>query len=211
MASSSLEPRRPRLLPQNRKLRHLKGLSLRNLCFDPPLLQTTDDARITSSNPKKLAVVREAADSLLHPSLSSGNLRRDSIRAASSEQARPSPARRVSLGSAHASPSVRQKKLAEVVDAAVGDVFFSLHVPGQEDNIQSPIYISEVGEKSAVSSLPFFHLIAWHSPLTAARTSTFASLTLPTPNPTSRDHAPSSCVFGPSDPGPTRGSLCSRS
>lgn len=160
---SSLEPRRPRLLPQNRKLRHLKGLSLRNLCFDPPRLQTTDDTRIASySSPKKLAVVREAADSL-HPSLSSGNLRRDSIRAASAEQARPLPARRVSLGSAQASPSVRQKKLAEVLDATVGDVFFSLHVPGQEDNIQTPVYISEVGEKSAVSFPFHFPLRCLHS------------------------------------------------
>jgi hypothetical protein len=45
-----------------------------------------------------------------------------------------------------ASPKARQKKLEEQIDASVADVFFSLHVQGEEE----PVYISEVGERSAV-------------------------------------------------------------
>lgn len=141
---SSLEPRRPRLLAQNRKLRHLKGLSLRNLSFDPPHLQTADDAYVADSSPRKLEVLREAGS--LHPSRSSETLRQDSLRVGKNV-ARPQQTRRVSLGSAFATPAVRQKKLEEVLDAAVGDVFFSLHVAAHDE----PMYISEVRHKSAVS------------------------------------------------------------
>jgi hypothetical protein len=47
---------------------------------------------------------------------------------------------------AHANPLTRQKKLEALVDSVVADVFFSLHVPGEEE----PVYISEVRERSAV-------------------------------------------------------------
>lgn len=170
---SSLEPRRPRLLAQNRKLRHLKGISLRNLCFDLPHLQTADDAYVSDTSPRKLQVLREAGS--LHPSRSSETLRQDSLRVGKNV-ARPPQPRRVSLGSAFTPPSVRQKKLEQVLDAAVGDVFFSLHVATQDE----PIYISEVREKSAVSIQScFFSCPAPHYMLTVCccRTSTSSSST----------------------------------
>lgn len=139
--SSLAEPRRPRLLAQNRKLRHLRGVWLRNLSFAPATLRTTDDADINRS-PKKLQVLRESGQ--LHPSRSSENLRNDSLR---SESLRPQIARRTSLSMAHANPVARQKKLETLVEEAVGDVFYSLHVGGCAD----PVYVSEVRERSAVS------------------------------------------------------------
>ena len=177
-------PRRPRLLPQNRKLRHLRALSLRNLTFAPAHLRSADDAAVGAriGSPQhqraKLETLRESGQ--LQHSRSSGSLRGDSLRqsvsdglastqaqgsssslaagaaaaaaaaAAASSETRPSlqRGRRTSLSlSAHfASPGARQKRLEEQVDAAVADVFFSLHVNGETE----PIYISEVGERSAV-------------------------------------------------------------
>lgn len=167
--SSLSEPRRPRLLPQNRKLRHLRGLSLRNLSFAPVHLRTADDAAIVGRSPlqqrTKLEALRESGS--LHHSRSSGSLRADvgsGLRTSVSDglpsllqQVNPSASlaasastqrpRRTSLSlSAHSSPAARQRRLEEQVDAAVADVFFSLHVDGEAE----PVYISEVQERSAV-------------------------------------------------------------
>lgn len=166
--SSLSEPRRPRLLPQNRKLRHLKGISLRNLSLAHTHLRTADDAalgRVSSSSTAsmssvptlstassqparsttKLEPLHETAP-LLHPSRSSENLRPPP--SSSSEALRPARPRRASLnlGAAQATPAHRQKKLEEYIDGAVGDVFFSLHATDESD----PLYISEVRERSAV-------------------------------------------------------------
>lgn len=143
----SVEPRRPRLLPQNRKLRHLNGLSLRNLSFAPPrLLRTADDADlIVQKNTQKLEPLREAGT--LQSSRSSDNLRRDSLHSGQDGGARPQQARRTSLSLAHWNLGTRQKKLEEVVDTAVGDTFFTVHVSGEKE----PVYVSEVKLKSAVS------------------------------------------------------------
>lgn len=140
--SSLSEPRRPRLLAQNRKLRHLQGISLRNLAFAPTHLTTADDAALAS--PSKLDVVRETQQ--LQQSRSSESLRTDGIRA---EKRRPQRPRKTSLSLAHASPVVRQKMLETYVDGVLGDVFLSLHAGGDSE----PVYISEVRERSAV----------WHS------------------------------------------------
>lgn len=150
--STFSEPRRPRLLPQNRKLRHLKGLSLRNLSFAPTRLQTTDDAGITNTSPSKLGVLRESTTQL-HASRSSDNLRAgasggpDAPPRTNRPPLRP---RKKSLSLAQATPTTRQKRLETLVDGVVGDVFFSLHVPGQDE----PVYISEVRQRSAVSRSP---------------------------------------------------------
>ncbi|KAK9434827.1 p63 protein [Metarhizium brunneum] len=149
--STLSEPRRPRLLPQNRKLRHLKGLSLRNLTFALATLYSADDAVIPGS-PSKLGMLREAAH--LHTSRSSDSLRRDGLRP---EKRRPPPQpRRTSLSLSHANPSTRQKRLESLVQASVGDVFFSLHVAECEE----PIYISEVRNQSANFNFQFFDLSA---------------------------------------------------
>lgn len=177
--SSLSESRRPRLLPQNRKLRHLRGVSLRNLSFAHAHLRATDDAALLGSSGStgrtgaqqqraKLEALRESGS--LHHSRSSGSLRTDTLRpsvsdglrptsstqvqlqqgSASSSSSSPNRARRTSLSlSTQSTPGSRQRKLEELVDASVADVFFTLHVNGESD----PVYISEVGERSAVRSI----------------------------------------------------------
>ena len=140
--STLSEPRRPRLAAQNRKLRHLHGLSLRNLAFAPSSRHSTDDAALRS--PGKLATVRETTP--LQASRSSDNLRRDSLRPAK-------PPRRLSL--AHADPSSRQRRLNAQVESSVADVFFTLHV----ENAPDPVYISEVRHRSANFDFKFFTLV----------------------------------------------------
>ena len=121
----------PHLLPQNRRLRHLRGIYLRNLQFSRPQGRTTDDAAINKS-PDKLESLRETHQ--LH-------------HARSSETLRPEKVRRRSTLQASASPITRQRQLEIAVESKTGDAFFSLHCEGEE----GPIYISELRERAAVS------------------------------------------------------------
>lgn len=145
--STLSEPRRPRLLPQNRKLRHLRGIWLRNLSFAPTSLRTADDADLATS---KLQVVKESSQ--LHPSRSSESLRKGNARP---DALRPVQKRRTSLSLAHANLVARQKNLETLYEEAVGDVFYSLHVDADAE----PVYISEVRERATVRKLS----IATHS------------------------------------------------
>ncbi|KAH6959269.1 hypothetical protein DER45DRAFT_257302 [Fusarium avenaceum] len=145
--SSLAEPRRPRLLAQNRKLRHLHGIWLRNLSFAPTSLRTADDADLATSW-SKLPVLRESNQ--LHPSKSSESLRKDSKR----PDLRPQQKRRTSLSLAHINPLARQKKLETLLEESAGDVFYSLHVDGNDD----PVYVSEVRERATSFNFKFFSL-----------------------------------------------------
>ncbi|PTD01699.1 UV radiation resistance-associated gene protein [Fusarium culmorum] len=141
--SSLAEPRRPRLVAQNRKLRHLRGIWLRNLSFAPTSLRTADDADLATST-NKLPVLRETGQ--LHPSRSSESLRKDSVR---HDALRPQQKRRTSLSLAHVNPVARQKNLETLFEGSVGDVFYSLHVDGDAE----PVYISEVRERATLGKL----------------------------------------------------------
>ncbi|KAI1062506.1 hypothetical protein LB506_006307 [Fusarium annulatum] len=144
--STLSEPRRPRLLPQNRKLRHLRGIWLRNLSFAPTSLRTADDADLATS---KLQVVKESSQ--LHPSRSSESLRKGNVRP---DALRPVQKRRTSLSLAHANLVARQKNLETLYEEAVGDVFYSLHVDADAE----PVYISEVRERATSFNFRFFSL-----------------------------------------------------
>lgn len=126
----SAEPTRPLLLPHNRKLRHLRGISLRNLTFSRPRGRTIDDAALNKS-PAKIEALRNTPH--LHHALSSEDLR-------------PPAARRRSTNLANASSVTRQKKFEDVFDSRLADAFFTLHVQGEED----PIYISETEDRATV-------------------------------------------------------------
>ncbi|KAM3539726.1 hypothetical protein ARSEF1564_007343 [Beauveria bassiana] len=182
-------PRRPRLLAQNRKLRHLCGLSLRNLSFAPPtarILRSADDGDLPhGSNKKKpttttttitnttqqLPVLQETSSDVapgaaLHPSRSSDHLAgKEAARRLSASGGgghrigAPLVQRRTSLSNAPSSPASRQKKLEELADEAVGDVFFSLHDPASPEE---PTYISETGERSANFDFRYFDLSTSH-------------------------------------------------
>ncbi|KAM0329425.1 hypothetical protein ACHAQA_004732 [Verticillium albo-atrum] len=131
------ESRAPRLLPQNRKLRHLQGIYLRNLSFQRPRGRTTDDVAIHAS-PKKSDTLRETHK--LHHALSSEDLR--------------PKMRRRSTTLTQDNPVSEQKKLEALYNSRMGDAFFSLHAEGEEE----PIYISETLERKTNFNFLFFDL-----------------------------------------------------
>lgn len=135
--SFSRESTRPLLTPQNRRLRHLHGIYLRNLTFERHHLKTTDDADLSRGSPSKLDVFKDAPQ--LHHSASSDTLSH-----------RPPKPRRRSTNLANKSPVTRQKQLELAIESRAADVFFSLHVQG----VDNPVYISEVGMRSTVQKPP---------------------------------------------------------
>lgn len=139
------ESSRPLLLPQNRRVRHLEGVYVRNITIPRPRGHTIDDAEINKTSEKLKAL----QDSLPEHSRSASDLRR-----AKTELLQPSKMRRRSTAWAHASPGERQKKLESVVATKLVDSFFTIHCDGHED----PIYISEVVEKAINPAFRFFHL-----------------------------------------------------
>lgn len=143
------ETSRPLLLPQNRKLRHLQGIYIRNLTLSRPRGRTIDDGALNKS-PQKLEALREVQ---LHHSHSSSELR-------------PPKLRRTSSNWTGESADARQKKLENVMDSRAADSFFSLHCVGQDD----PIYISEVVEKAMNPTYRFFDLTAFGPAITRVDT-----------------------------------------
>ncbi|KAK6850059.1 hypothetical protein PG995_013892 [Apiospora arundinis] len=139
--SFSRESTRPLLTPQNRRLRHLHGIYLRNLTFERHHLKTTDDADLSRGSPSKLDVFKDAPQ--LHHSASSDTLSH-----------RPPKPRRRSTNLANKSPVTRQKQLELAIESRAADVFFSLHVQG----VDNPVYISEVGMRSTNFDFSFFEL-----------------------------------------------------
>lgn len=136
------EPSRPLLLPQNRRLRHLQGVYLRNLSFERSRVRTADDGDLSTGSASKpdSRDGHAPAHALLHHAASSESLRE-----------RPAGARRRSTNLANKSPVTRQRHLELAIESRAADVFFSLHVAGVAD----PVYISEVGTRSIVRRLLF--------------------------------------------------------
>lgn len=133
------EPSRPFLLAQNRKLRHLQGVFLRNLSFDRVVhgSKATDDSAVKHS-PGKVESLRQNAQ--LHHSASSEDL----LAAAATRPAAGGRRRSTNLSSAM--PFVRQRHAEASIERRVADVFFSLHVGGEDE----PVYVSEKGERAVV-------------------------------------------------------------
>ncbi|KAI9721162.1 MAG: hypothetical protein M1828_005269 [Chrysothrix sp. TS-e1954] len=152
---------RPRLLASNLKLRHLHGITIRNLLLDPEAKQSqgraNDDDALphTLKSPTKLLSLDEKR-SLTH-SRSFDNLQ-------SSLDGGPDEARDGTLTNGHAlspkkstrrrarrrstldwtnvSPKQREARLQDALGRHMADVFFSLHIEGWDD----PVYTSEVIE-----------------------------------------------------------------
>lgn len=175
MAGDEQPPReRPWLLPCNRKLRHLQGITLRNLTLATPhtraRTRTIDDDALPSTlkSPTKALALRESKG-LAH-SRSSGDLTAtggDELRgngsishgaSAGKRPQRPNVGkglrRRSTMEWQGATPQVRQKKLEDITDSRMADTFFSLHV----DELDEPVYISEVVEKAMNPNFRFFDL-----------------------------------------------------
>ncbi|KAK1485480.1 UV radiation resistance-associated protein [Colletotrichum tamarilloi] len=129
---------RPLLIPQNRKLRHLRGIYLRNLSFIRPRGHTIDDTALNKTS-SKLESLRDTPQ--LQHALSSDNLR-------------PKALRRRSTALAQATPITRQRMLQLTIDGRAADVFFSLHCEGEDE----PVYISEMQEHATNFNFQFFDL-----------------------------------------------------
>ncbi|KAH9894488.1 UV radiation resistance protein and autophagy-related subunit 14-domain-containing protein [Xylariomycetidae sp. FL2044] len=127
------------MMPQNRRLRHLQGIYLRNLSFAKPQGRAIDDLDANLSSNK---LAHDDKPQLHH--------------ARSSETLRPrADMRRRSTTLANATPVSRQKQLEYKVESRAADVFFSLHCDGEED----PVYISEVVERAMNFNFRFFDLL----------------------------------------------------
>ncbi|KAI0843875.1 UV radiation resistance protein and autophagy-related subunit 14-domain-containing protein [Daldinia vernicosa] len=129
------------MLPQNRRLRHLQGIYLRNLSFTRPHGRAADDLEADLPS-TKLQPLHDGTPQL-HHSKSSGSL-----------LPRPANFRRRSTTLANISPVTRQKQLEYTVESRAADVFFSLHCHDGEE----PVYISEVGERAMNFNFRFFDL-----------------------------------------------------
>ncbi|KAI0105937.1 UV radiation resistance protein and autophagy-related subunit 14-domain-containing protein [Daldinia grandis] len=129
------------MLPQNRRLRHLQGIYLRNLSFTRPHGRAADDLEADLPS-TKLQALHDGPPQLHHSH--------------SSESLLPSRAnsRRRSTALANISPVTRQRQLEYTIESRAADVFFSLHCHDGEE----PVYISELGERAMNFNFRFFDL-----------------------------------------------------
>ncbi|KAI1803618.1 UV radiation resistance protein and autophagy-related subunit 14-domain-containing protein [Daldinia bambusicola] len=129
------------MLPQNRRLRHLQGIYLRNLSFTRPHGRAADDLEADLPS-TKLQALHDGPPQLHHSHSSESLL-----------QTRGNSRRR-STTLANLSPVTRQKQLEYTVESRAADLFFSLHCHDGED----PVYISEIGERAINFNFRFFDL-----------------------------------------------------
>lgn len=168
------------LKAQNLKLRHLEGISLRNLTSSkpavPPRNKPIDDESLptTFSSPAKLQAQRENLK--LEHSRSSTDLRShggdasfDSKNGSTSgpqrsaiRPVRASVRRRSTLNWANETPAVRQKLLEDSVQERRLTTFFSLHKVGSGLET-TPLYVSEEKRSSMNPDFKFFKLKRWTS------------------------------------------------
>ncbi|KKA26560.1 hypothetical protein TD95_004265 [Thielaviopsis punctulata] len=145
----------PVLIPENRKLRHLRGIYLRNLTFDPATGSASDDWALTAKGKGKLrAPDASGPPGKLPHARSSDDLVRD---VGASAAAAPSLVRRnTGLWTAQApgtEVTSRHKRLQTAIEARLADVFVTLHCGDDE-----PIYISETILKRMNFNFQFFDL-----------------------------------------------------
>ncbi|XXH06017.1 hypothetical protein Hte_012462 [Hypoxylon texense] len=132
------------MLPQNRRLRHLQGIYLRNLSFTRPQGRATDDLEADLPS-TKVQSLHDGPPQLHHAHSSESLISTARVGA---------NARRRSTTLAGVSPITRQKQLEYTVESRAADVFFSLHCADWKD----PVYISEVGERATNFNFRFFDL-----------------------------------------------------
>ncbi|KAK2748141.1 hypothetical protein FQN57_001265 [Myotisia sp. PD_48] len=161
----------PWLLASNRKLRHLQGISIRNLVANalPATTgrrQTIDDENVpfTLQTPAKALALRE--NRIIHHSRSATDLGRPSSSAGLANtisndngielprKDKFKPRRRSTLPWVDVSPDVRQKRLEDIAESRMADSWFSLHC----QNVAEPIYVSEVVEKAINPSFNYFDM-----------------------------------------------------
>ncbi|KAF1359859.1 UV radiation resistance-associated gene protein [Lizonia empirigonia] len=172
MAQPATPPsERPWLLPSNRKLRHVQGLTIRNLALTlaPTRARgrTIDDDALPSTLKSPTKTLALGDTKLLAHSRSSSDLKTaadadaddrfddDPLRNPATPT-RPARGmrRRSTLEWTNASPLTRQKRLEDISAGRMADTFFTLHIDAQPE----PVYISEVAEKAMNPNFKFFDL-----------------------------------------------------
>ena len=157
---------------QNRRLRSLTGISVRNLTLSPlpgrSRGQTIDDDSLPTTLQTTAKLLAKREQHKLEHSRSSDDLKSQSSADGSSKSTalgsqtattnvRPLKERlrrRSTLNWTNASAETRQQKLEEATSERLLDTWFSLHV----DGLTEPVYISEIVERSMNASFNFFDL-----------------------------------------------------
>ncbi|EAW13184.1 putative UV radiation resistance protein (UVRAG) [Aspergillus clavatus NRRL 1] len=154
---------KPWLFPSNRKLRHLQGVSIRNLVITPPLSRargkTIDDEEIPNSLQSPSKILAQSAIRPLHISRSFTNLPSVPITNGDNpdtneHQPGSRLRRRSTLPWNDPNPRTRQVKLEDITKIRMADTWFSIHC----DGIDTPIYVSEVVENATNPSFRAFDL-----------------------------------------------------
>ncbi|CAK7273530.1 hypothetical protein SEPCBS119000_005705 [Sporothrix epigloea] len=142
-------PQPPFLLPQNRKLRHLRGIYLRNLTFPPQ--EKCDLARFSAAPLSPLTGGEPAR-------ASPRNQLPSELSDLSKADANGCAKRHRSATLSGATALARQRILEEALDSSTADVFFSLH--STDPTVSEPLYVSEVGKRAINFNFQFFDLTA---------------------------------------------------
>ncbi|KAF7510350.1 hypothetical protein GJ744_006846 [Endocarpon pusillum] len=161
---------RPFFLPWNRRLRHLQGISVRNLSnvstssYRRGKTSTYEDIEYTSKSPTRLFIQSEART--VHQTRSCTDLnspeneyktfmqKSSSTLHDISAQGSRKLRRRSTLHWTGASSETRQRKLEDLARERMADAWYSLHVAG----VPEPVYVSEVIERSINPAFRFFDL-----------------------------------------------------
>ena len=154
---------------QNRRLRHLHGISVRNLRLVPGApngrTRTADDEAVPSSLRSPMKVLAERETKGLAHSRSSNDLRPDpkkgevhdpKARSRSARSTSNSFRRRNAVEWADANALDGQERFEHAISSRMADTFFSLHV----DHVDDAVYISEVVPKAMNPNFRFFDLDA---------------------------------------------------
>ncbi|KAL9109856.1 MAG: hypothetical protein Q9227_005559 [Pyrenula ochraceoflavens] len=151
---------RPRLFPWNRRLRHLLGVSVRNINVVAPLPRsrgrtiTDDDVPAALQSPTKLLAQREA-NRLKHSSSSTDLKSPPKVTSEPQYSAKTNGKPDVhTLSWSATTPFLRQQRLKDAIASTMADSWFSIHCNGVSD----PVYISEVIVQSLNPSFQNFDL-----------------------------------------------------
>lgn len=134
---------------QNRRLRHLQGISVRNLALTPLATRvrdkTIDDDNIPNNLKTPSKVLSQNETQPLHPSRSFTDLKSHASKDDDTNKESPMrPRRRSTLFWNDPNPRTRQVKFEDVINNRMVDSFFSLHC----EDLDEPVYISEVVERA---------------------------------------------------------------
>ncbi|KAJ6006043.1 hypothetical protein N7451_003987 [Penicillium sp. IBT 35674x] len=144
----------------NRKLRHLHGISVRNLVVTPPINRargkTIDDDDIPNAltSPSKILAQNESRSLHSSRSFTDLNSRSNSQSHAEPKLVRRESRRRSLLPWNDPNPRTRRVSLEDITKSRMADTWVSIHC----DDVDEPVYISEVVSKATNPSFRSFDL-----------------------------------------------------